>query len=159
MRTSLLEALGHPPEVIALVNKLNFGQCTYLLSVYRLESLRVSSDPGKFYSIFDYLEDRAIEKDKAGEMIGNVIDIGAVYWLFLLLCIVEPRLFGPRLYGFFYYPDLLLWSQFFILFTHILCPQQNIFSFKLCDETPVRTEFVSLQSTNLNVFRAHTRHN
>ena len=86
MRTSLLEALGHPPEVIALVNKLNFGQCTYLLSVYRLESLRVSSDPGKFYSIFDYLEDRAIEKDKAGEMVGNVIDIGAVYWLFLLLC-------------------------------------------------------------------------
>ncbi|KAK2556707.1 Phosphatidylinositol 4-kinase alpha [Acropora cervicornis] len=47
------------------VNPLNFGQCTYLLSVYRLESLRVSSDPGKFYSIFDYLEDRAIEKDKA----------------------------------------------------------------------------------------------
>ena len=86
MRTSLLEALGHPPEVIALVNKLNFGQCTYLLSVYRLESLRVSSDPGKFYSIFDYLEDRAIEKDKAGKMVGNVIDIGAVCWLILLLC-------------------------------------------------------------------------
>ena len=86
MRTSLLEALGHPPEVIALVNKLNFGQCTYLLSVYRLESLRVSSDPGKFYSIFDYLEDRAIEKDKAGEMVGNVIDTGAVCWLVLLLC-------------------------------------------------------------------------
>ncbi|KAJ7383344.1 hypothetical protein OS493_028422 [Desmophyllum pertusum] len=42
--------------------QVNFGQCTYLLSVYRLESLRVSSDPGKFYSIFDYLEDKAIEK-------------------------------------------------------------------------------------------------
>ena len=67
VRTSLLEALSNPAEIITLVNRLNFGQCTYLLSVYRLESLRVSSDPGKFYSIFDYLEDKAIEKDKAGE--------------------------------------------------------------------------------------------
>lgn len=66
VRTSLLETLGNPAEIVTLVNKLNFGQCTYLLSVYRLESLRVSSDPGKFYSIFDYLEDKAIEKDKAG---------------------------------------------------------------------------------------------
>ena len=67
VRTSLLEALSNPAEIITLVNRLNFGQCTYLLSVYRLESLRVSSDPSKFYSIFDYLEDRAIEKDKAGK--------------------------------------------------------------------------------------------
>ena len=67
VRTSLLEALSNPAEIITLVNRLNFGQCTYLLSVYRLESLRVSSDPGKFYSIFDYLEDKAIEKDKAGK--------------------------------------------------------------------------------------------
>lgn len=66
VRTSLLETLGNPAEIVTLVNKLNFGQCTYLLSVYRLESLRVSSDPGKFYSIFDYLQDKAIEKDKAG---------------------------------------------------------------------------------------------
>lgn len=66
VRASLLETLGNPAEIVTLVNKLNFGQCTYLLSVYRLESLRVSSDPGKFYSIFDYLEDKAIEKDKAG---------------------------------------------------------------------------------------------
>ena len=38
------------------------------------------------------------------------------------------------------YPDLLLWSQF-------LC---------FCVETPVPTEFVSLQSTNLYAFRAIT---
>ena len=82
MRTSLLETLGNPPEIIALVNKLNFGQCTYLLSVYRLESLRVSSDPGMFYSIFDYLEDRAIEKDKAGKMVGLIVEVILLYLLF-----------------------------------------------------------------------------
>ena len=79
VRTSLLETLGNPAEIVTLVNKLNFGQCTYLLSVYRLESLRVSSDPGKFYSIFDYLEDKAIEKDKAGEKV--------VIFIIVLVCI------------------------------------------------------------------------
>ena len=85
VRTSLLETLGNPAEIVTLVNKLNFGQCTYLLSVYRLESLRVSSDPGKFYSIFDYLEDKAIEKDKAGNknlhFVGQVFKNDCEVWL------------------------------------------------------------------------------
>jgi len=34
--------------------------------VYRLETLRVSSQSGSFHSIFQYLEDRAVQKDKAG---------------------------------------------------------------------------------------------
>ncbi|XP_068676768.1 phosphatidylinositol 4-kinase alpha-like isoform X2 [Montipora foliosa] len=91
VRTSLLETLGNPQEIIALVNKLNFGQCTYLLSVYRLESLRVSSDPGMFYSIFDYLEDRAIEKDKAGiwQCISAVGD--KVFSVFLTVMSNKPR--------------------------------------------------------------------
>ncbi|XP_068726230.1 phosphatidylinositol 4-kinase alpha-like [Montipora capricornis] len=91
VRTSLLETLGNPQEIIALVNKLNFGQCTYLLSVYRLESLRVSSDPGMFYSIFDYLEDRAIEKDKAGiwQCISAVGD--RVFSVFLTVMSNKPR--------------------------------------------------------------------
>jgi len=91
VRTSLLETLGNPAEIVTLVNKLNFGQCTYLLSVYRLESLRVSSDPGKFYSIFDYLEDRAIEKDKAGiwQCISAVGD--KVFSVFLNVMSNKPR--------------------------------------------------------------------
>ena len=63
------------------------------------------------------------------------------------------------------YPDFSIIRTWFsgpsfswILLTHILCPQQNFFSFKLCDETPVQTEFVSLQSIHLNMFRAHTHH-
>ena len=62
----LLESLGNPADVVGVVNKLNFGQCTYLLSVYRLESLRVATEPGSFQFIFDYLQDKAIQKDKAG---------------------------------------------------------------------------------------------
>ncbi|XP_020624721.1 phosphatidylinositol 4-kinase alpha-like [Orbicella faveolata] len=91
VRTSLLETLGNPAEIVTLVNKLNFGQCTYLLSVYRLESLRVSSDPGKFYSIFDYLEDKAIEKDKAGiwQCISAVGD--KVFSVFLGVMSNKPR--------------------------------------------------------------------
>lgn len=32
--------LNHPTEVVALVNKLSFAQCMFLLSVYWLETLR-----------------------------------------------------------------------------------------------------------------------
>ncbi|KAK3731385.1 hypothetical protein QZH41_020342 [Actinostola sp. cb2023] len=66
VRSRVLETLGNTPEIVTIVNKLNFGQCTYLLSVYRLETLRVSSDSRSFHSIFEYLEDRAVQKDKAG---------------------------------------------------------------------------------------------
>ena len=50
-----------------IVNKLTFAQCTYLLSVYRLEVLRVHEKQDcSFIDVFQYLEDKAIMKDKAG---------------------------------------------------------------------------------------------
>ncbi|KAJ4431264.1 hypothetical protein ANN_19861 [Periplaneta americana] len=41
LKTQILNLLEHPTDVTAYVNKLSFAQCTYLLSVYWLEMLRV----------------------------------------------------------------------------------------------------------------------
>ncbi|BFZ04518.1 hypothetical protein BsWGS_07556 [Bradybaena similaris] len=56
------------PDVTAIINRLNFSQCTYLLSVYKLETLRVthSADPEAVHGIFEYLEDKLLFLDKLG---------------------------------------------------------------------------------------------
>ncbi|GAB6030041.1 hypothetical protein CHUAL_005725 [Chamberlinius hualienensis] len=68
LKSQILSLLGHPPEITPLVNKLNFGQCTYLLSVYHLETFRVQKvqNEDSLLCIFSYLEDSAIRKDKDG---------------------------------------------------------------------------------------------
>lgn len=66
VRTSVLDVVGN--ELSVIVGKLNFGQCTHLLSVYKLESLRVSNDTNSFHKIFTYLENKPIQKDKAGTL-------------------------------------------------------------------------------------------
>ncbi|XP_059170408.1 phosphatidylinositol 4-kinase alpha-like [Physella acuta] len=62
--SSLLDSI----EVAPLVNKLTFAQCTYLLSIYKLETLRVlhSEDLLAICRVFDYLEDRVLYLDKSG---------------------------------------------------------------------------------------------
>ncbi|CAH1183299.1 unnamed protein product [Phaedon cochleariae] len=68
LRTQILDLLKHPPEVTAYVNKLSFAQCTFLLSVYWVETLRIqhSGEPSLVPIISDYLCDSALQKDKAG---------------------------------------------------------------------------------------------
>ncbi|KAJ8312892.1 hypothetical protein KUTeg_010265 [Tegillarca granosa] len=68
LRLNISSLLDNPPEVYQLIQKLSFAQCTYLLSVYRLETLRVeySTDTSSFHGIFQYLEDTTLQKDKAG---------------------------------------------------------------------------------------------
>lgn len=68
LRNQILSLLDHPTEITPFVNKLNFAQCTYLLSVYRLETLRVQNSPGEtpFHLMLQYVEDPTIQKDKAG---------------------------------------------------------------------------------------------
>lgn len=60
LRNGILAQLGHPPDIVQYVNKMEFAQCIYLLSVLRLETLRVtySVDSVSVQSMFQYLEDR-----------------------------------------------------------------------------------------------------
>jgi len=40
LRNTVLGVLDYPAELVPVINRLNFAQCAYLLSVYRLETLR-----------------------------------------------------------------------------------------------------------------------
>ncbi|CAD7087007.1 unnamed protein product [Hermetia illucens] len=68
LRSQIMLLLDHPPaEVTACINKLTFAQCTYLLSVYWLETLRVeNADEPSLEPILSYLCDTALQKDKSG---------------------------------------------------------------------------------------------
>ncbi|KAK3879548.1 hypothetical protein Pcinc_015884 [Petrolisthes cinctipes] len=65
LRQQILSILEHHTDVTPIVNKLSFAQCIYVLSVYRVEALRVKSSPEtNFQPMFQYLLDPAIQNDK-----------------------------------------------------------------------------------------------
>ncbi|KAF7274503.1 hypothetical protein GWI33_012847 [Rhynchophorus ferrugineus] len=69
LKNQILDLLRHPSDVVGIVNnKLTFAQCTFLLSVYWVETLRVqhSGEPSLVPIISDYLSDSALQKDKTG---------------------------------------------------------------------------------------------
>ncbi|KAH8303925.1 hypothetical protein KR044_012424, partial [Drosophila immigrans] len=68
LRSQILVLLEHSSDNVAgSINKLTFAQCTYLLSVYWLEMLRVeNADEPSLEPIMSYLCDTALQKDKTG---------------------------------------------------------------------------------------------
>ncbi|CAG2236201.1 PI4KA [Mytilus edulis] len=68
LRNNICQLLDNNAEIYYLVQKLQFTQCIYLLSVYRLETLRVefSNDVESVQGLYMYLEESTIFKDKAG---------------------------------------------------------------------------------------------
>ena len=69
IRNHIIGDLCPTGEVSSIINKLTFAQCTYLLSVCRLETFRVqnlSNGLNPFDTMMQYLEDSTIQKDKDG---------------------------------------------------------------------------------------------
>nr|KAG5713260.1 hypothetical protein BaRGS_007787 [Batillaria attramentaria] len=68
LRANIIALLDNNPEASAVINRLTFAQCTYILSVCRLETLRItySTDPKAFHGLFKYLKDDMLIKDKDG---------------------------------------------------------------------------------------------
>lgn len=70
-----VEPTGLLPNII---NKLSFAQCTYVLSISRLEMFRVQTNMSinPVHIIFQYLEDPRIQKDKDGiwQCISAILD-------------------------------------------------------------------------------------
>lgn len=93
IRNQILSDLEYNNEVSAIINKLTFAQCTYLLSICRLEVFRVENNflINPFYIIMQYLENHSIQKDKYGiwQCISCISD--KIFKVFLDIITKKPK--------------------------------------------------------------------
>lgn len=93
IRNQIIQDLDGNTEVTAIINKLTFAQCTYLLSICRLEVFRVETNfsINPFYIIMNYLEDPLIQKDKDGiwQCISTISD--KIFKVFLEIIGKKPK--------------------------------------------------------------------
>ncbi|ESO97694.1 hypothetical protein LOTGIDRAFT_103639 [Lottia gigantea] len=93
LRVNISNLLDNPTEVVTLIHKLNFAQCTYLLSVYKLEELRImnSTDILAFHGLFEYLEDKTIFRDKDGMWQCILAVADKIFYRFLGMISLKPK--------------------------------------------------------------------
>ena len=109
MRISLLENLGQSSEVMPILNKLRFGQMSFLYSVYQLERLRLNCVTAVLTeNMFSYLEDRAVQKDKTGTFLRHFLILSRAFLdsrargsvmnlvLFVYLFVFRPSVLNGR---------------------------------------------------------------
>ena len=106
LRISLLENLGQSSEVMPILNKLQFGQMSFLYSVYQLERLRLNCVTAVLTeNMFSYLEDRAVQKDKTGTFLRH--------FLILLRAFLDSRASGSDM-------NLVLFVYLFVFCPSVL---------------------------------------
>lgn len=64
-RQQILKNLDYPTDIVAIVERLNIAQCTYLLNIYQTEAHKAERD-FSFQVMLGYLEDPTIQRDKDG---------------------------------------------------------------------------------------------
>ncbi|GAV03452.1 hypothetical protein RvY_13872-2 [Ramazzottius varieornatus] len=93
IRNTLIDLLKANADLASKIKLLSLAQCLFLLSVYRLETLRVmySDDSEAFTQIFVYLEDYSLQNDQTGLRDGVQAISYAVLDAFLLRAQSMPK--------------------------------------------------------------------
>ena len=92
LKQQLLTQLEPPPNIVSLLSKYQFPMLVYLKSVYWLEFLRLqSSKKCTFHVLFDYLEDKSIQKDRSGMYDCICAIVEKLFKEFLTLMAEQPK--------------------------------------------------------------------